>query len=77
MTKCQFFSEVQLVWIHSFLSPRLVAIPSLKSLVHHTIQILLWKESSWIHSFPKRISAICEQPPPGFEHSFQNPFPMK
>ena len=38
-------------------SPRLVAIPRLKSPVCHTINHS-WRENSWIHTFPKGISAI-------------------
>ena len=46
--KKSILSEVKLVWIHSFPSPKLVAKPRFKNLVCPTI---------YLYAFPKGISA--------------------
>ena len=52
----QFLNGNQQVWIQSYPSPILVAIPSLKRLICSTIYSQLKEEQ--IHTFPKGISAM-------------------
>ena len=58
-------SGVWQVWIQSFLSPRLVAIPitnwTICPIIYHS-----WMENNWMHIFPKGICAMLkfEEPRP-------------
>ena len=69
MTQGQFFSSgVQWIWIQSFHSPRLAALPKLKNPLCPTIYPQLWREEIDTYLYQgHKLEEKCKQFCPGFE----------